>query len=80
MKEKRPQFVKMNVCREENPPPRDVNCPDYRNCLSEAAFRNFCLDCSQCAEVDSTDEQPPPYPKIRPHKGRRLSARMSLSG
>jgi hypothetical protein len=80
MKEKRPQFVKMNAYREENPPPRDVGCPDYRNCLTEAAFRNFCLDCSQCAEVDSTDVPLPPHPKIRPPKGRRPSARLSLSG
>ena len=80
MKEKRPQFVRMNAFREENPPPRDVSCPDYRNCLTEAAFKNFCLDCSQCAEVDSTDEPPPPWPKARPHKGRRLPARLSLPG
>jgi len=46
--EKRPQFMKMTVLREENPPPRDIGCPDYKRCLKEAAFRNFCLDCSQC--------------------------------
>jgi len=46
--EKRPQFMKMTVVREENPPPRDIGCPDYKRCLKEAAFRNFCLDCSQC--------------------------------
>jgi hypothetical protein len=45
--ENRPQFMKMTVVREENPPPRDVSCPDYRSCLTEAAFRNFCLDCSR---------------------------------
>jgi len=61
MKEKRSQFVRMNACREENPPPRDVSCPDYRSCLTEAAFRNFCLDCSQCAGVESTEGQPPPH-------------------
>jgi len=80
MREKRSQFVRMNAFREENPPPRDVGCPDYRNCLTEAAFRNSCLDCSQCAEVDSIDEPPPPRPKVRPHKSRTLSARLSLSG
>jgi len=80
MKERRPQFVRMNACREENPPPRDVSCPDYRSCLTEAAFRNFCLDCSQCAGAESTDEQPPRHPKIRPPKSRRLPARLSLSG
>ena len=46
--EKRPQFMKMTVVREENPPPRDIGCPDYKRCLKEAAFKNFCLDCSQC--------------------------------
>ena len=80
MKEKRPQFVRMNASREENPPPRDVSCPDYRRCLTEAAFRNFCLDCSQCAGVDSTVEQPPPYLRIRPHKGRGRPAHLSLPG
>ena len=60
MKEKRPQFVRMNASREENPPPRDVGCPDYRSCLTEAAYKNFCLDCSQCAAAELADEQPPP--------------------
>lgn len=64
MKEKRPQFVKMNAYREENPPPRDVGCPHYRSCLTEAAFRNFCLDCSQCAAVEATDNLPPPTRRI----------------
>lgn len=50
MKECRPQFVRMNPEREESPPPREVTCPDYRVCLAEAAFRNLCLDCSQCAD------------------------------
>jgi hypothetical protein len=49
MKEKKPQFLRMNAFREENPPHREVGCPDYRRCLTEAAFRNFCLDCSLCA-------------------------------
>jgi hypothetical protein len=46
--ENRPQFIKMTVVREENPPPRDIGCPDYKRCLKEAAFKNFCLDCSRC--------------------------------
>lgn len=50
IKECRPQFVRMNPEREESPPPREVTCPDYRTCLSEAAFRNLCLDCSQCID------------------------------
>jgi len=58
MKDKRPQFVKMNASREENPPPRDVCCPDYRNCLTEAAFKNFCLDCSQCNAGEATGQAP----------------------
>jgi hypothetical protein len=60
MKEKRPQFVRMNAFREENPPPRNVTCPEYRSCLTEAAFRNFCLDCSQCADADPADQRPSP--------------------
>ena len=48
MKEKKPQFLKMNASREENPPHREVACPDYRSCLTLAAFKNFCLDCSLC--------------------------------
>jgi len=49
MKEKKPQFLRMNASREENPPHREVGCQDYRRCLTEAALRNFCLDCSLCA-------------------------------
>jgi hypothetical protein len=49
MKEKKPQFLRMNAFREENPPHREVACPDYKSCLTEAAFKNFCLDCSLCA-------------------------------
>jgi hypothetical protein len=55
MKAKRPQFLKMNASREENPPHREVACPDYRRCLAEAAFKNFCLDCSLCAGEPSSD-------------------------
>ena len=80
MKDKRSQFVRMNAFREENPPPRDVCCPDYRSCLTEAAFKNFCLDCSQCAGIESTEGQPPPQSKIRPRKGRGLPAGLSLAG
>lgn len=58
MKPKRPQFVKMNASREENPPPRDVRCPDYRHCLTEAAFNNFSLDCSQCAPMEAVGCSP----------------------
>jgi hypothetical protein len=64
MKEKRPQFVRMNAVREENPPPRDVNCPDYRSCLTEAALRNFCLDCSRCAALEPAVQAPPPARRI----------------
>ncbi len=46
--ESRPQFVKMNAQREEDPPQRDVTCADYKICLSLAARRNLCLDCSRC--------------------------------
>ncbi|MGE5258060.1 MAG: hypothetical protein ACM3KE_15380 [Hyphomicrobiales bacterium] len=80
MKEKRSQFVRMNAFREENPPPRDVGCPDYRSCLTEAAFKNYCLDCSQCAADASPDEPRHPHPKVRLHKGRKLPARLSLAG
>lgn len=49
MKDRPPQFLKMNAVREENPPVREVGCPEYRRCLSEAAYNNLSLDCSQCA-------------------------------
>jgi hypothetical protein len=80
MKEKRPQFLKMNASREENPPPRNVGCPNYRSCLTEAAFRNFCLDCSLCDALDPIHSQSPPQPRSRPHKDRGLPARLSLPG
>jgi hypothetical protein len=57
MKEKQPQFLKMTAGREETPPPREVCCPDYRNCLTEAAFKNYCLDCSQCAAVQTAEKK-----------------------
>lgn len=52
--EKRPQFLKMNAGREENPPPRHLWCPDYKKCLTLAAYRNFCLDCSACDTQGAT--------------------------
>jgi len=57
MKEKKPQFLKMNASREENPPHREVACPDYRRCLTEAAFKNFCLDCSLCSGACAPDSR-----------------------
>jgi arylamine N-acetyltransferase len=54
MREKKPQFLRMNANREENPPHREVTCPDYRNCLTEAAFKNFSLDCSLCTGEPTT--------------------------
>ncbi len=48
MEQRPPQFVKMNAEREEDPPRRDVGCVDYKACLSLAARRNLCLDCSLC--------------------------------
>ncbi|MFO7707646.1 MAG: hypothetical protein R6V84_05680 [Desulfobacterales bacterium] len=58
MKDRLPQFVKMNAGREENPPPRAVGCPGYRRCLNEAAYNNYCLDCSQCASDEATEDRP----------------------
>jgi hypothetical protein len=43
-------------------------------------LKNFCLDCSQCVAVEPAEEQPPPGPKLRPHRGGRLPARLSLPG
>jgi hypothetical protein len=80
MKEKRPQFVRMNAQREENPPLREVCCPDYRSCLAEAAFKNFCLDCSQCAAVDAEDHGPTPKREIRLHATRKTPAPFGLTG
>jgi hypothetical protein len=58
--EKRPQFQKMNPGREENPPPRDLGCPEYRNCLTLAAHRNYCLDCSACECPEASAPAPAP--------------------
>ena len=58
IKERRPQFVRMNAAREEAPPPRHITCPDYRACLAEAAFQNLCLDCSQCADDEGARLEP----------------------
>jgi hypothetical protein len=74
MKPKRPQFMRMTASREENPPLREINCPAYRDCLTEAAFKNFCLDCSQCAAVDMNADQPP-----RMHKADKKTTCLSLS-
>jgi hypothetical protein len=65
MKDRRPQFMRMNAGREENPPLREVGCPEYRSCLNEAAYNNLCLDCSQCAlgqapEQPALQDRPPP--------------------
>jgi len=80
MKEKRPQFVKMNAIREENPPPREVCCPDYRSCLTEAAFKNLCLDCSQCAAVETADYPPAPSGEIRMQQLCKTPAYIGLTG
>jgi hypothetical protein len=80
MKLKRAQFVKMNAHREEDPPPREVGCQDYRNCLDEAAFRNYCLDCSLCDSVDATDERPAKHRNPRPNKSSGLPAGPGLMG
>jgi hypothetical protein len=80
MREKRPQFVRMNALREENPPPREVCCPDYRSCLTEAAFKNFCLDCSQCAADEAASHPPAPNQEIRMHKVRKTPACIGLAG
>ena len=64
--ERRPQFARMNAAREEAPPPRHVTCPDYRSCLSAAAFQNLCLDCSQCAEEEPAAAVPPVVMANRP--------------
>jgi hypothetical protein len=68
MKEIRPQFLKMKARFEEEPPPRDVCCPNYRDCLTEAAFKNYCLDCSLCPEAAASDPQPPAGEPIRPYR------------
>ncbi len=78
MKDKRPQFVKMNASREENPPPREVCCPDYRSCLTEAAFKNFCLDCSQCKAGEATGQAPALNAEIYVQKIRKTPAPLSL--
>lgn len=74
MRDKLPQFVKMNAGREENPPPRAVGCPDYRRCLNEAAYKNYCLDCSQCASVEATEERPSVNRSHRPSRVATLPA------
>jgi hypothetical protein len=56
--ESRTQFVKMTAQREEDPPERHVGCADYKTCLSLAARRNLCLDCSLCEADASADVRP----------------------
>jgi len=80
MTAKRPQFVRMNALREENPPPRDICCPDYRSCLSEAAFKNFCLDCSQCAADEASDLRSAPIRLNPMNKVAKTSSSLTLSG
>ena len=69
-KECRPQFVRMNAAREEAPPPRHITCPDYRDCLAQAAFQNFCLDCSQCAADEQAATGLPGMPPAHPSNRR----------
>ncbi len=71
--ERRPQFARMNAAREEAPPPRHVTCPDYRSCLSAAAFQNLCLDCSQCAEEEPAAAVPPMVVAARPRPVRHAT-------
>jgi hypothetical protein len=80
MKLKRAQFVKMNAHREENPPPREVGCPDYRSCLNEAAYRNHCLDCSQCDSVAASGERAVPRRSPRLNKSRGFTTSRALTG
>jgi hypothetical protein len=68
MKEIRPQFVRMKARFEEEPPPRDVCCLNYRHCLAEAAYKNYCLDCSLCPEAEASDSQPSAGVPTRPHR------------
>lgn len=45
-----PQFLRLTPQLEEDPPPREVGCPLYRDCLRVAAAANLALDCSRCPE------------------------------
>jgi hypothetical protein len=80
MKEKKPQFLKMNASREDNPPHREVACPDYRRCLTEAAFKNYCLDCSQCAAIEIPDRLPAAGGRISLQNSARISATLAIHG
>ena len=74
--EGRPQFLKMNPEREEDPPQRDVGCIDYKACLSLAARRNLCLDCSRCEAASQTEALPGLPAAPAPHgPGRREAGR-----
>ena len=65
MKPNRPQFLRMKAAFEDEPPPREVCCPDYRHCLAEAAYKNYCLDCSLCPEAAASDTEPSAGKPIR---------------
>ncbi|MEJ5357433.1 MAG: hypothetical protein WHT06_02060 [Desulfobacterales bacterium] len=47
-----PQFLRLTPQLEEDPPPREVGCPLYRECLGAAAAANFALDCSRCPRTE----------------------------
>lgn len=78
MKEKKPQFLKMNASREDNPPHREVACPDYRRCLTEAAFKNYCLDCSLCAAIEIPDHLPAAGGKMSLQNAGSISAAVAV--
>ena len=80
VKEKRPQFLKMNANREDNPPPREVGCPDYRRCLAEAAFKNYCLDCSLCAAIEFQGHRPTAGGGTGIRNPGRITAEFALPG
>jgi len=80
MKEKKPQFLKMNASREDNPPHREVVCPDYRRCLTEAAFKNYSLDCSLCAAIEIPDDLPAAGGRVSLQSSGRISATLAIHG
>lgn len=80
MKEKKPQFLKMNASREDNPPHREVACPDYRRCLTEAAFKNYSLDCSLCAAIEIPDHLQAAGGRVSLQSSGRISATLAIHG
>jgi hypothetical protein len=66
MKETHTQFLRMKPIFEEDPPPREIGCPNYRECLKVAAYKNYCLDCSQCPETAASDPLPSEAAPVRP--------------